>query len=324
MRGIRIIPWVALVGCAPALPGLPDAVPFEAVDGWVVETSVSPLQCPDGQDAVVVRVRPSSNDFSASALILHSGAVDFVKEPLEADPTFGDHAAVEDRLSRDWSVRRIFSTLGISPETDTTEVHRGTLIAALAEAGVVSVLPGNCWGDRWHNDADQPNDAVADAFERKGREAALNAWDLLSDEQYLPPSETRYVIGLGDGGNGAAELLHVGIEAAGVLVDSSPDDLHSYTQEPDLYADILEGLARTHPDNAYASGSLVDTSVPTVYAYAQYDGSLPIGIHSAALAELDAAGNTLVGVDSAEHVVSNADPELATSLVEALLSSPVP
>jgi len=289
---------------------VPDQVPL-GVEGWSVQFQESDVACPDGKAAPQLWVHPNEEEVNSVALILHSGAVDHLSAPDSEDPTFGTHASGQNRLSSDWALRRISATAGMSPNDDPSEVHQGTLVRALADAEVASLLPGNCWGDRWHNDADHPNDVEADAFERVGRLQAFQAWDSFD-------TTDRYLIGLGDGGNGAAELLHAGATPSAILIDSSPDDLATYEEQPELYAGVLAGLARTHPTGDYTTSSIVGVSDPILYAYAPLDESLPADIHAAALDSLS-GGSVILPVDTTGHVLTNGDADLARGAVELLL-----
>ena len=65
-------------------------------------------------------------------------------------------------------------TLGLQiDDQDPGENNLGTLPAALANRGVVQFIPGNCWGDMWHNEEGVVvNDLELDGFNRNGRTIA--------------------------------------------------------------------------------------------------------------------------------------------------------
>ena len=126
----------------------PKALP--TITGWVVESFDTSLTCPDGLPAPLYVVSPATSAGPLPvAVILHSGAFDYVPDPPANDPIGGPHLQDPPRLSREWAIRRVFATLGMYDAADPVEQPLGALPGALAEANVAMVIPGNCWGDWW-------------------------------------------------------------------------------------------------------------------------------------------------------------------------------
>jgi hypothetical protein len=343
---IRIVTLCALAGCwktgRSELPeGVVDFVPAAGGPaGWVVERYDFPenMLCPDDNVGAYYFVYPEGvpGPF-AGALVLHSGAFDYVPEPSLTDPLAGDHFQDPSRLDADWSVRRVFATLGMYEDPDETEeVHTGALPAALATANVAMVLPANCWADWWHNKPGvASNDFATEQFDRQGRFAAEWAYRMVSEPGFptanrlqLPAGLTFdtsrvYMVGLGEGGRGVSELLHDAalIQPTAVAIDSSVDDLRPFYDDAALYQVTIDGLGRLFPDGR---DSTIDSSLSTApaipkiaYVYSSLDTEIPVGAHDAALARLAGMGGnaSVTDVAVARHVLLNSDLLLAQQTV---------
>lgn len=316
-------------------------------EGWVVESHDLPVRCPDDQDARLYVVRPEALDAPTPlALVLHSGPFDYVNDPDPGDPLAGDAFQDPARLGLDWAVQRVFFLLGMVPDDDPVEDSTGALAAALADRGIVMLVPTNCWGDWWHNyQALLENDAAADGFYRNGlftadmaqraaripEFAANNGIDLSP----VQASGTTYLVGVGEGGRGVTEL--VGGQAlspevpAGLLLDSPVDDLTRYWSNPDptVYAATVAGLNRIFPSGptAAASNTLVTSPVipqRTVLVYSSVDPSVPAGANDAAAARVTAVGGLVRDGNIAEHGLTSADAILAGEAVDFMLGTPGP
>ena len=133
----------------------------------------------------------------------------------------------------------------------------------MANRGFVQILPGNCWGDLWHNEEGvQYNDVTRDGFDRNGRTFAWWMVRIASDPAFattrgiefpvpIDPSQL-YLFGLGDGGRGVLEMLthDSAPEIKGALVDSTPDNLAAYTAYPDVFREEIEGISRIFGEEA--------------------------------------------------------------------------
>lgn len=238
----------------------------------LIHTYETELACPDGGNASFYVVVPESVQEPAPvAVLFHSGAFDYVKSPSATDFLDGTHYADENRLTASWSQERVFFTLGMWDAGATTyERQTGALPVALAGRGVVTIIPGNCWGDLWHNEISyQENDEGLDRFPRNGRGFAWWMLRILFEEDFavshdftLPvevDSSQTYLFGIGDGGRAIPELLlrmadpasDLRPEIAGFFMDSTPDDLSYYLSTDDRRrngADELAVLDRLMPD----------------------------------------------------------------------------
>lgn len=328
----------------------PSEVPYQ-VEGLVAEDALvtgftSTLTCPDGEPASFFAVYREGVSDAPVAVVFHSGAFDYVVDPDADQPLSGDHYYVESRLARDWSVNKIWETLGmIYPRTvDAGEVNLGALPAALTNAGVTQIYPGNCWGDLWHNASNIAQNDSVDGFQREGLSMALDMVDMLlnadaaADLGFSLPvtldSGELYLVGLGEGGRAVTELM-LSDELpplAGALIDSSPDDLSAYADAPEAYADELEGLSRIFGESELAD--LSGWSLPNVatddipdhmgFIWSSQDTRLPVRAGSASAAALESAGAWVYDTGRAEHVATNADAELATAAVEFMMTGSKP
>lgn len=328
----------------------PSEVPYQ-VDGLTATDAVvtgftSSLVCPDGEAASFFAVYREGVSDAPVALVFHSGAFDYVIDPDADQPLAGDHYYVDSRLERDWSVNKIWETLGmIYPRTvDAGELNLGTLPAALTDAGVVQIYPGNCWGDLWHNASNVAENDNIDGFSREGRQLALDMVDMLLNSDAaanvgftLPvtlDAGELYLVGLGEGGRAVNELL-LSDELPpvdGVLLDGSPDDLSAYLDAPDAYTEEIEGLSRIFGESGLADlGQWSITNVPTDdvpdrlgYIWSSQDTRLPLGAGQGAADFLDQNGAWVYDTGRAEHVSTNGDLELATAAVDFLLTGQTP
>lgn len=350
MRYVR----AALAGLAIAcfrgdLPALPATTPFApaagAASGWLVHTTPTGLTCPDGEPAEMVLVHPEQGTGAIPVtVVFHSGAFDYVLEPDPEAPLAGLHYASPDRLTAAFAARQIHATLGMFPPPVELEEHTGQLAAALTGAGSAVLLPPNCWGDLWASRSGQTDsDVPADFFRREGRTAAEWAVGALLDGVFadeigaslpvqLDPRRV-YAVGLGTGGRAVMELLRIDrnldgapdLDLAGVLLDSSPDDLRPWVDDPGGDLGRARGIARIHPDGDVGRGSVWQAPwlPPTlVYVYSSVDPVWPAHVHDAALARLESHPGAFV-LDAATewHVQSDGalGPSRTTELVDALM-----
>ncbi len=331
----------------------PDVLQFqpevEAPLGWLVEPVEVNLECPDGEKTRFYLMYPedSAGQVLPVALLLHSGSWDFVFAPDPQDPLTGTHFADPSRLTSEWAVRQVFATLGMYPEQDDVESHQGLLPTALAEEGVAVMLPANCWGDLWANKrGGADNDFAQDFFFREGRAAVEWGYRFLVDPLFadafdvvLPiegdPTQM-YAIGLGEGARGVLELAAIDNDAdgqsdyplAGALLDSAPDDLRLYLNDPGLYASTVEGLGRLYPSgpDATRTGSVWGhPSLPprVGYVYSSSDPTQPVEIHAGAVDRLGSSPTAWVlDADRPDHVLLNGgnDISLAREAVQFLLT----
>lgn len=354
--------FLLLSGCWKTdLPEIPEArLPFTpdvgAPDGWFIERfDMTTLTCPDGSPSRFYLVYPETADTRDHedapdmplALMFHSGAFDYVFAPTVVDPlsgaTYQEDIQGFKRLTVEWAIRRVFTTLGMYPNYDSVEQHAGSLPAAMAEAGVAMMLPANCWGDTWHNRSGTvDNDYNLDLFFRNGRTAAEFAYLHATSE--FPPgnplvlpinvdSSQIYLIGLGEGGRAVSELLSIRAvddndneyfpyPAAGVLVDSTTDDLRPfYDLDSTTFLAVREGLDRIflegRVDVMRGSFSWAPRSTlpdRTAYVYSSADTLIPGNAHDAVLSRFATPGFEEVWTYESvrpAHVITNADVTLA-------------
>jgi hypothetical protein len=238
------------------------------------------------------------------------------------------------------------------PDVDPSEVHTGALVTALAQNGVMVLLPANCWGDLWHGyywQDGRENDYDTEQFERYGLAAAAymvrNAIDAeFAVEHGLLPldvdPERIALVGLGEGGRGVGELLwwlaesvYSDTRVSAVMVDSSPDYQGYYLGLPGAFADEITGLERiwdgaTDRVDAYSlQAFLSQTQYPrprTMVVWSTYDPAVPADTLTglvdtvAALAETAPDSYLVDGIAASAHVHSNADMPLAFDVVDFL------
>jgi hypothetical protein len=328
---------------------------LDVPDGWVAQRFEVTLACPDGEKSVYYVVYPEgSTGALPAAVVYHSGSFDYVYGPDPSDPVAGAHFADPDRLTRDWSIEQIFSTLGMYPATVPTESVNGQLTAALARAGVAMILPGNCWGDWWHNAAgsaeNQYVDPNGDYFYRNGRLAAEWGFRFLSDPSFAPTQQVQlpfavdptrvYAVGLGEGGRAIGELLNLDgtdddakpdYAPTAIVVDSLVEDFHPWYADPAGNATIVAGLNRIFPEGEASSsaGSLFAApTLPdrTLYLFDPADPYIPKGAHARILDRMQSHGiGVVLPVSTGTHPVSDSgDGTLAASVVDYLLNGTPP
>ncbi len=331
------------------------ALEFAAEDapkGWLISPIDVDLECPNGEKSRFYFVYPtekaSENAALEAAVIYHSGAFDFVFAPTTEDPLAGTHFSAPNRLEHAWAIRHIFVTLGMLPNEVEVESHTGALPVALAEANIAMLFATNCWGDMWRNRRGlADNDFPADLFARDGRTAAEWGYQFLSDPVFaqaigveLPVTiqlDKVYAIGLGEGGRAVGELLVVDTDEdgtpdhtpAGVLVDSSADDLAVYYDDPSLNGNTIAGLNRIFPGGAADTedASLASAPLPdrTGYIYSIGDPEIPYESHRAVSERLLTESGMWQYVDTeSTHVLLNNDLDLARDAVSYLQSGTVP
>ena len=313
---------------------------IEAPQGWVVTSWDLPsdFTCPDGKVARMVAVHPGElSDPLPVAVFLHSGAFEYIeREAGVTDPLAGD-AFNDLRVTRDWSLRRTFATLGMYPSGDASEEHLGALPTALTEQGIALLFPTNCWGDWWHNDRDEAtNDLQVDGFQRDGARAANLVWGVASGDVKpsayswdLPFSSSgvTYLVGQGEGARGASELLARGATPDALLVDSPVDDLRVYWNESAFETTILPGLQRIFPDGPDTTVAASLQAVPnyperSVFVYSSLDPLVPATSNAGILARLETLPNAWVyDAGSTSHVVTGADLDIARQAVAYLVQA---
>ncbi len=338
-----------LTGCFKLGPDMAELdttlIPYESsyvtADDAVIQTFETELLCPDGSPSRFhVVFRENAAEPAPAVVVLHSGAFDYVLEHGEDGPLSGPHYHSESRLTQSFGVSKVWETLGLHVRSlDPAENNLGTLPAALANRGAVQFIPGNCWGDLWHNEEGvQFNEIEEEGFSRNGR--AFAAWMVrlaidpafaASQNIEIDPvinTESIHLVGLGDGGRGVLELLrHPEMPAfAGAMVDSSPDNLAAFTSRPTDFGDEIDGLARIFGrDNLSEIGthSLAgEVELPPRFFYLWSSSNPQIPYDAMAPAAEALSGQIGVRVEdtqSADHVVSNSDMDIANEIVDFLL-----
>jgi hypothetical protein len=321
---------------------IPFENPYVSGDDAVIQSFDTELLCPDGSPSRFhVVYRSEQTEPAPAAIVLHSGAFDYVLEHGEDGPLSGPHYHSKPRLTQEFGVSKVWETLGLQvSDLDPAEQNLGTLPAALTNRNVVQILPGNCWGDLWHNEEGvQFNEIEEEGFSRNGR--AFAAWmvrmatdaDFAADQGIeITPAidpDSIYLVGLGDGGRGVLELLnHPSMPAfRGAMVDSSPDNLAAFTAQPTDFQDEIDGLRRIFgTDNLANIGEFslanADVELPPrfYYLWSSTDPQLPqAAMAPAADALQDQMGVRVHDTATQAHVLSNSDMGLANEAVEFLL-----
>lgn len=319
----------------------------DAPAGWVVKPFDSLLECPDGEPARYYFLHPEEVPAQPmrAAVLYHGGAFDYVFAPNAQDPLAGTHFAQPERLSREYAVHQVFATLGMYPEPDPDHLDEGLVASLLAQRDVAVMMPTNCWGDLWASKVGGADNVfVEDYFLRQGRSAAEWSFRMLVDETFalgfevdLPvdiDTEHVYAIGLSEGGRAVAEVLSVDndedgtpdfhVEAA--LVDSPPDDLSVYLDDPGLHASVVEGLNRIFPGGEpdTRSGSMAFAPLPTRvgYVYSSADTEWPAEVHRAAVDRITAEGGFVRETERAANgLLNGGDVGLATDAIDYLLGN---
>lgn len=320
---------------------IPFDNPHVDVDDAVIQTVETDLLCPDGSPSRFHMVYRAENTEPAPAVIvLHSGAFDFVLNHGNDGPLSGPHYHSVPRLTGDFSVSKVWETLGMQVnDLDPAEQNDGTLPAAFANRNTVQFLPGNCWGDLWHNEEGvQSNDTEEEGFERNGR--ALAAWtvQVATDPDFAAAqgielnapvdAESVYLVGLGSGGRGVLELLlHPDMpQFSGALVDSSPDNLTAYTSKPTDFRDEISGLERIFGSESLPTigdqSLTAEVELPQrfFYLWSSSNPQLPSdAMEPAANALQGQLGVRVEDTRSVGHVHSNSDMMLANEVVNFLM-----
>jgi hypothetical protein len=312
---------------------------FVTVDDAVIQSFETQLTCPDDTPATFHLVyRKDATEPAPIVILLHSGAFDYVMEHGEDGPLSGLHYHADSRLTGTFALRKVWETLGLQIDSlDGAERNLGTLPAAFANRGVVQFIPGNCWGDLWHNEeGSQFNDVDLDGFARNGRTFASWMSRLLLDADFADTqgvqwpvpldASSMYLVGLGDGGRGVMELLNhpASPTFAGAAVDSVPDTLSAMVNQPADYEEEIEGLSRIFDDlediDAYSFAAGVNIPDRFYYLWSSANPQLPTGATQPAAATLSGEMGVVVhDAQIQDHVLSNSDTELAETLVSFLL-----
>ncbi len=357
-----MITWLSLLtlGCFQPLEDLASldtsVVPFESPhlssDDVYIHSFESTLTCPGGEPArFYVVAKESTQPDAPAAIVLHSGAFDYVIErPEDGTPLEGPHYHADSRLDAAFGTSKVYETLGLQvTDLDPAEENLGTLPAVLADRGMVQFIPANCWGDLWHNEEgiqDHYNDIDIDGFARNGLTFAWWMVRIITDADFALGQgveldfswnpEDIYLAGLGEGGRGVVELLgHPDMPAVnGALIDSSPDDLQAYLDTPAVFEDEIEGISRIFPGDTqdrisdWSIGALVGL-VPmptrTVYLWSNGDTRLPADTMApGATALSDLPDTWVVNTREPGHVISNSDLTRAREVVDFLQTGEKP
>ena len=325
-------------------------IPFDndyvTEEGGVIREYTTDLLCPD-QSAARFHIvyKPDTITPAPVAVVMHSGAFDYEMEPGDDGPLSGPHYHANSRLTSDFAIGKVWETLGLQiNDLDPAEANKGTLPAALANRGFLQILPGNCWGDLWHNEEGvQYNDVTRDGFDRNGRTFAWWMVRLASDPAFAATrgiefpvpidSAQLYLFGLGDGGRGVLEMLNheSAPDITGALVDSSPDNLAAYTQYPDVFKDKIEGISRIFGAESletienYSFNTSTRLPERMVYLWSSGDPQLPSAAAKPAATALNGqVGVKVMELSTQDHVLSNSDIDLANEVLDYLVPSSEP
>ena len=338
------------------LSEVPYDNPWLSVDDAVVQTIDTSLLCPDGEPARLIAVyRADLDGPQPVAIVLHGGAFDTRitddVEEGEAPAEARTYRSVS-RLTRSWSIGKVWETLGTSTTTiEPGQDNAGALPAALANAGVIQLYPANCWGDLWHGTATADNgDEVPEAIDGELiRDGGTLAWwtvrfvvegDFATREGFNIPqadADQIHLIGLGDGGRGVGELLTIdGLPPiTSALIDSTPDQMAPWLAEPATWPDEVDVLAdiygTTDPaevDAASLLGAMRDGAQPAQVgvAWSSIDPQVP----SATVADTADAAASLGSpswswdFSTATHLQLNGDLDRAEQVATWMLDSTPP
>jgi hypothetical protein len=315
-------PWTPPEGATPWRP-LPTAPP-----GWVIATVDSPHACPDGQlaEATVLRPAEPGDDELGVAVVIPDASFDYVISPDLAAPLTGTTFQQPSRLGHDWGLRQAWAVAGLYRSGDPAVTHAGAVSIALADHHVAVVIPTLCWGDYAQGTGGSPS---IDGFERLGGRMAEWTWQAATTDpgslglDGADPSKA-LLVGLGEGGRGAAEILRgATVPPTALLVDSADDDLGVYWDDPGAWADRIAGLDRIYPQGAANADARSLTNAPlparTALAWSSADPRMPAGAIDALVARVTQLGGRVDNTEAARHVQAAGDPELAGELVGWLL-----
>jgi len=321
-----------------------DRPGLEASSAVVRAFDLAEHTCPDGEPARLYAVYAEGAAPGAPvALILHSGAFDYIVSSEDGQPPLeGRHYRTESRLERPWALAKVWETLGMLPTpVEAGEDNRGSLAVAMVNDGWVQLYPANCWGDLWHHDlATNPNDSATEGFERDGLGLAMTAARIVTEPGFagtigvdipveIDPTQF-FVVGLGDGGRGVAELLArpelAGTTVAGVFLDSSPDLASAYVDDPASWYDELVGMELLYgetftadPDAISVHRLLTDgrLTAPVGLVWSPLDHAVPPASTAPLADALLTAGapHLVVENQGAGHVFANSDDILAEAMV---------
>ena len=338
------------------LSEVPYDNPLLSVDDAVVQTIDTSLRCPDGEPARVIAIyRTDLEGPQPVAVVLHGGAFDTLVidevEEGEAPAEPRTYRSVS-RLTRSWSIGKVWETLGTSTTTiEPGQANLGAVPAALTNAGFIQLYPANCWGDLWHGTATTDNgDAVPEAVDGELiRDGGTLAWwtvrfvvegDFATQEGFsIPEADASqiHLIGLGDGGRGVGELLTIDAlpPISSVVLDSTPDQLAPWLAEPAIWPDevdvVADIYASTDPavvDAASLIGAMRDGTQPPLVgvAWSSIDPQVP---SAAAAPTADAAA--ALGAPSwdwdfatATHLQLNGDLDRAEQVATWMLEDTLP
>ena len=318
---------------------IPYEHPSLVVDDAVIRSVDTPLTCPDGEPARIHMVyREDASEPAPAVVVFHSGAFDYVLDHGTSGPLSGPHFHAEPRLTQPFTIRKVWETLGLQiRDIDPAEENRGELTAALANRGVVQYLPGNCWGDLWHNEAgEQENDIEEERFTRNGRALARWTARIATDEAYAENQgvgwpaaiepEALYAAGLGSGGRGVLELLldPDSPTVAGALFDSTPDNLAAYRDNPTDFGAEIEGFELIFGTALTDIEALSVAAAPLpdrlFYLWSSSNPQVPAeAMRPGAAAVTGQLGVRVEDTQHPEHVVSNSRPEVAADVIGFLL-----
>jgi hypothetical protein len=239
---------------------------------------------------------------------------------------------------------KVWETLGMHPQIESTETNTGALPVALLNGGIAAFYPINCWGDLWHNTESQPNDTALDLFPRSGGSFAAWMAQVIQNPEFAASEGLGFdfelsdgglhLIGLGDGARGVVSLLKGDTppSVAGILIDSPVDDLSFWAQDRAFSAEKA-GLQRIFnyssnaPDwNAWTLKALINQGyadgAKVGLAFSKADPRIPFPEKSLQnlIAAIDGHEEGLLLESTATaHVLLNSDLSAAESAVRFLL-----
>jgi len=317
--------------------------PFVESEDAVILNAETAVVCPDGEFArSFVAYRESLEGPAPAALLLHAGAFDYVITPDETDVLSGTTYRSTSRLTAQWGVEKAWETLGLSLNpVDPVENAKGTLPAALVDAGYVVLMPSNCWGDLWHAEQGvESSDLSAEGFIRNGRLMAQGVVDAIFEPASADTLGLRvpveinldevHLVGLGDGARGITELLNHENNAdrvfRSVVVDSTPDLLEGWASASGWDGDFAAGLKLIYgsePATVDATDSLAVVAAEgrlperSAFLWSSLDPNVPQAAVVPTALSLTELGLGTVVLDTAvaAHVWSNQNADLALDVV---------